>query len=236
MRPCGAAFFLPSIRFTIAYAQVKPACAAVRIFPSVREPTPTCARISLRNSRAQRLARGLLIVSGRAQQQRRDECRSVSVGLASQHVGLRERRIYETLENECDRMCIVTDRCHTVVGASAIDYWIVDVGSNCARDDNPSADRDGAATQRVRRVDGRSAYRLREFRKRVECAVLRNVWQGACRLREKLLSEQAARTSRKAGQRAIELERQRYGRSGEQQFRHVGRAEVAICWYRGCDD
>ena len=84
-----------------------------------------------------------------------------SVGLTSQRIGLRERRTYETLEDECDRMRAIDDRCHAAVGSDTDDRIVGSRGDG-AGDDNARADCD-AGTELVRGTDRRRAYGLREF-------------------------------------------------------------------------
>ena len=61
------------------------------------------------------------------------------------------------MENECDRMCAIADRCHAVVGASAVGYSIVGACRHRASDDNAAADRDGNTAKRLRRINRRCA-------------------------------------------------------------------------------
>ena len=86
-----------------------------------------------------------------------------SVGPTSKRIRLRERRIYETLEDECDRVRAIDDRCHAVVGSDAIDHRIVGSRRDRTGDDNARADCGTGAIELVRGADRHRAYGLREF-------------------------------------------------------------------------
>src|SRR5437773_12099455 len=81
-----------------------------------------------------------------------------------------ERRIYETLEIECDRMCHVVDLRRSIVcrHTGSIDR-------SAGREDCTCA----CAGKLVRRTDGDGALRLRKLTKCIECTLLRHVGCGS---------------------------------------------------------
>ena len=110
-----------------------------------------------------------------------------------------ERRIYETLEIECDRMCHVVDFRRSIVcrDTGSIDRSARQVGG-----------RTGACSGKlVRRTDRDGEVGLRKRTKCIECTLLRYVGYGSLGLREELLPESRARpgSACQARQRSVWL-------------------------------
>ena len=98
-----------------------------------------------------------------------------------------ERRIYETLETECDRMCHVIDLRRSIVcSVTNRNKFIGGDEFRAGRIDHRPGGRSGKL---VRRVDRDSALGLRKLPKCVERAVLWHVGNGSLGLREELLPE-----------------------------------------------
>ena len=110
-----------------------------------------------------------------------------------------ERRIYETLETECDRMYHVVDFRRSIVcrDTGSIDRSARQVGGHT-----------GACSGKlVRRTDRDGEVGLRKRTKCIECTLLRYVGYGSLGLREELLPQQRARpgSACQARQRSIWL-------------------------------
>ena len=98
-----------------------------------------------------------------------------------------ERRIYETLETECDRMCHIVDlRCSIVCPITNRHELVGSDKLRAGRVNNRSC---SSARELVRRTDRDGALGLRKRPKCIECTLLRHVGYGSLGLREELLPE-----------------------------------------------
>ena len=98
-----------------------------------------------------------------------------------------ERRIYETLETECDRMCHVVDLRRSIV--CSVTNWNKFIGSDEFRAGRIDHRPGGRSGKFVRRVNRDSALGLRKLTKCSACTLLRYVGYGSLGLREELLPE-----------------------------------------------
>jgi hypothetical protein len=111
----------------------------------------------------------------------------ICLGLASQRIRFHERRIYETLESECDRMCRVVDLRRSIV--CPVTNRNKFIGSDKFRAGRIGHRPGGRSGKFVRRFDRDSALGLRKRTKCNACTLLRHVGYGSLGLREELLPE-----------------------------------------------